>query len=445
MKKTPESSITPKCQVSWFIIFTMFAFVFLVSPAKAQQIRIGSGVHFVNGTQVNVKGDGILNQGTLKNNAAGVIKLTGNWQNDGTITAVSGSTVSLNGSSAQGISGANPSAFSNLTLNNAAGVTLSNNINISGSLDFQAGILATGSGTATIGASGSIANAGSSMYVSGKLAQTFAATGTKAFPIGKGGNYRPVTFQYTGLTGTSVVTAEQTESAMSGTLPANTSLLTTLRYWTISQTGGSNLQYLVTLDATGYTPSNPVVLLKKDAGIVSSYPTTSPNYTNYYALVTMSDFALGMNTCVPSFVCTNTVAELQATGATDAVFKWYADALGGSSLPSSTLLENQHKYYASQTVSGCESVGRFEVTVTLDPTPCAPSATSPQSVSAGATVANLAATGGSGSTINWFTTLIGGVALPSYMVLAAGTYYAGQTISCTESANRKAVAVTLIY
>jgi hypothetical protein len=36
-----------------------------------------------------------------------------------------------------------------------------------------------------------------------------------------------------------------------------------------------------------------VVLLKKDGALVSSFPTTAPNYTNTTALSSFSDFALG--------------------------------------------------------------------------------------------------------------------------------------------------------
>ena len=95
--------------------------------------------------------------------------------------------------------------------------------------------------------------------MNGKLAQTFSSVGLIVFPVGKGRNYRPVTFiKHTAITGTSVVTAEQTETGMTGTPPANNTLLTTGRYWTISQTGGTSLQYYVTLDATGYTATNTV-------------------------------------------------------------------------------------------------------------------------------------------------------------------------------------------
>lgn len=65
-----------------------------------------------------------------------------------------------------------------------------------------------------------------------------------------------------------------------------------------------------------------------------------------------------------SFCATDnpTVANLSATGSN---IQWYSASSGGSPLPGSTALVNNTHYYASQTVSGCESVSRLDVTVTL--------------------------------------------------------------------------------
>jgi len=151
METTPESSINLKCQVSWFNVFTMIAFLFLVSPAIAQQIRIGSGAHFVNGTKVIVNGDAIVNNGTIINKATGMIKLSGNWQNDGDCSSETGSVVTLDGSSVQVIGGSNPTTFGTLSLNNSAGFSIEKNTTVNGTLDFQNGIITTGSNILTIG------------------------------------------------------------------------------------------------------------------------------------------------------------------------------------------------------------------------------------------------------------------------------------------------------
>jgi hypothetical protein len=306
---------------------------------------------------------------TLTLTSASFLTVAGTIQNSGTLAGTSGSTVTLSGSSAQAITGTGEATFDNLTLNNASGLALTDaGITVNGTLDMASGILTTGANTATIGSSGSIANAGASKYVNGKLAQTFSDVGSKVFPIGKGGNYRPVSFNYTALTGTSVVIAEQTESGMTGTLPANTTLLTTGRYWTISQTGGTELQYYVTLDATGYTASNTVLMLKKDAGTILSYPVTAsaPGYTNASALTTFSDFTLGESTCLISTGPAPKVADLVVTATAGATIKWYANETGGEPLAASTPLTTATDYWASQTVNGVESTGRFKVTATVN-------------------------------------------------------------------------------
>jgi serine protease inhibitor len=60
-----------------------------------------------------------------------------------------------------------------------------------------------------------------------------------------------------------------------------------------------------------------------------------------------------------------TIASLTATGTG---IQWYAAATGGTALATSTTLVNGTTYYASQTVSGCESTARLAVTVSfIDP------------------------------------------------------------------------------
>ncbi|WP_395655410.1 FG-GAP-like repeat-containing protein [Flavobacterium sp.] len=59
----------------------------------------------------------------------------------------------------------------------------------------------------------------------------------------------------------------------------------------------------------------------------------------------------------------STVANLSATGTS---IQWYSTSTGGTALASTTALVNGTTYYASQTVSGCESTTRLAVTVTLN-------------------------------------------------------------------------------
>ena len=142
----------------------------------------------------------------------------------------------------------------------------------------------------------------------------------------------------------------------------------------------------------------------------------------------------------PSFTGTQpTVASLYVTGSN---VKWYASSTGGSPLATSLTLVDGNHYFASQTVNSVESTARLDITATVDPTPCAPTGAAAQDFCFAATVADLTATV-TGSNIRWYTTSGGATALSPTTVLSAGTYYATQTIDCTESASRLAVAVSL--
>ncbi len=185
-------------------------------------------------------------------------------------------------------------------------------------------------------------------------------------------------------------------------------------------------------------------------------PGTTPliNGTHYYASQTISpcesstrlDVTVTITTSAisapggnasQSFCNAATVANLTATGTN---IKWYSTATGGTPLPGTTPLINGNHYYASQTIGGCESTTRLDVTVTIT-TAAAPAGSTAQSFCNAATVANLTATG---TAIQWYAAATGGTALLSTTPLISGNhYYAGQTISGCESASRLDVTATI--
>ena len=118
---------------------------------------------------------------------------------------------------------------------------------------------------------------------------------------------------------------------------------------------------------------------------------------------------------------TGTIANLTATGST---IQWYTAATAGSQLPTTALLVDGSTYYASQTVSGCESVTRVAVTVRKI-------SEATQTLCATATVANLASSPSTGNTASWFTGLSGGTALVNAAPLTAGPYYVEQSTPLT--------------
>jgi hypothetical protein len=137
-----------------------------------------------------------------------------------------------------------------------------------------------------------------------------------------------------------------------------------------------------------------------------------------------------------------TVADLVATGTS---LKWYTANTRGSALATSTALSSG-TYYVSQTLNSCEST-RTSVSVTVNTTPLAPTA-SAQTFCAGATVADLVASPGSVgryvpiAAYRWYTSNLGGSPLATSTTLVSGTYYVSQFVNSCEG-ERTSVAVTV--
>src|SRR5690606_37572441 len=94
--------------------------------------------------------------------------------------------------------------------------------------------------------------------------------------------------------------------------------------------------------------------------------------------------------------------------ATGTAIQWYSASTGGVALDPTTALTDG-MYYASQTVGGCESDARFEVTVTVgDPAVPTGDATQNFCTIDSPTVVELTATG---TAIQWYNASTGGVAL----------------------------------
>lgn len=205
-----------------------------------------------------------------------------------------GASVTFNGAAAQATTGLPPSGVGTLTINNTGpGVTLSQATTVT-NLTLTSGTLTTTAANLLTIASGGtgVTGGSSSAYVHGPLAQVYAATGPKTFPTGKGGNQRSVTLDYTALTGPSTVTVEQFESAMAGTLPANTAQFNS-RYWTVAQSGGTGIGYRLMLDGTGFSPVGTAVVLQEGSPDASYSATfASPNYTAT-GLTSTGNFTLG--------------------------------------------------------------------------------------------------------------------------------------------------------
>lgn len=202
------------------------------------------------------------------------------------------------------------------------------------------------------------------------------------------------------------------------------------------QATGSNIKWHTAAGGGSALASN-VALTNGTSYYASQTVNGCEGSTRLQVTVTIGNVAAPTGTSSVSICGNATVADLTATGSN---IQWYAAASGGTALASSTSLTTSTTYYASQTVSGCESVNRLAKTVTLLTAPQAPTGSANQSFCYGATIANLVATG---SNLKWYSTATGGSYIYSFTPLVNNTvYYASQTLGSCESSNRLAVTVT---
>jgi uncharacterized repeat protein (TIGR02543 family) len=144
-------------------------------------------------------------------------------------------------------------------------------------------------------------------------------------------------------------TGNASQSMCSGQTVANLNATGTAIQWYSASSGGSALGTSSALSSTNYYASQTVNGCESSnrlavAAIVNSIPSAPTG------------------TASQTFCSGNTVANLSATGT---AIRWYAATSGGSALNSSSALSSTN-YFASQTVSGCESSNRLAVAATVN-------------------------------------------------------------------------------
>lgn len=185
----------------------------------------------------------------------------------------------------------------------------------------------------------------------------------------------------------------------------------------------------------------------------SGYPTsvsinTHPGYSSATCTktFTLSTLSAPSASASPTSVCVNGTSALSASSCPGGNLKWYDAASGGTLLLtganySTSPLAGTTSYYVdcSYTTGGCASA-RTPVTVSVTPTPSAPSASAaPTSVCENAS-SILSASGCASGTLSWFSNSSGGSPLQtgaSYTTPALSTptsYYVGCTVSGCPSA-----------
>ena len=240
---------------------------------------------------LTVQNDLVVNSGSLEINLNATSNFQGNIVLNGTgaVAFTSRSpggvpaginVVRLNGSATQTIGGNSSAAAAisfadNATLqisNSGAGVTLARPLTLPGTLALTSGLLTTdATNILTLGADATVSASGATAYVNGPLQWNIFTTNSGPgvpyfFPIGKGGQYRPLTLRVNTLTAASgnYFRAEQFEGDPGGILanpdPSGTDLVrvSAVRYFDVTPYQ----------DAAGATPL--------------------PNPTNFIGTITLS-------------------------------------------------------------------------------------------------------------------------------------------------------------
>ena len=169
------------------------------------------------------------------------------------------------------------------------------------------------------------------------------------------------------------------------------------------------------------------------------YVLQGKSYSNYaYCRSELTEFYVYNTSVAPIAANNQTFCKINSPKISDLVasginLKWYDVA--GNSIPTTTLLQDQTKYFVTQTSGTCES-GKAEITVKIhDPNPPTGSAVQDFCSAQNPSLANIQV---SGTNIKWYDQ--NGVLVPLNTTLVDGlTYFASQTINNCESTQRCAV------
>lgn len=215
----------------------------VASPGYGHLIVAGGGTKTA-AAGLDIQGNMTISAGTF---AASTFthNVAGNWTNNGTFTSGTGSVV-FNGGSSQTISGSSATAFNNLTVNNANGITASIDFTVNGVLNLQSanpssikGSLDMWDGsvmkTLTMGASATTTGAGD---VTGIVRRTsFVANTQYSF----GNQFTNMTFSAGGTMPGEIIFQIRIGAAPSWKTTA------VQRYYVIFRTGGSNMAVTLSL------------------------------------------------------------------------------------------------------------------------------------------------------------------------------------------------------
>ncbi|KGO85755.1 hypothetical protein Q765_14090 [Flavobacterium rivuli WB 3.3-2 = DSM 21788] len=355
---------------------------------------------------------------------------------------------------------------------------------------YNADVIANGTGAASASTTSSVDNANYAFMSTDFRVYSGAATYSNALPVAgliTSQANSAITFQLAPLTGNNVLRLQETSNT--GTLEFSNQLPATKLY--VMATGGSGSVTITTIvnftDGTSQTVTGGVIpdwfysttlpIVKQGIGRVSrgdngiqndsgepriymyTVDVATANQAKYVSSIqfTKTSAAEGvlnvfgvtaLQTVIPctipdaptavsqNFCGATTASQLTATGAvTDATYRWYTTATGGTPLAATTQVTSGI-HYVSQIVGTCESTRTpVEIEVTIVPQP---EGATTQYFCAGATVADIQATGVTTGTV---TFTFDGQPIATTEALRSGVITATQTIG--ECSSDKLITINI--
>ena len=226
------------------------------------------------------------------------------------------------------------SVLNNLTINNAAGVTLGANTTVNGALALTAGVVTTGANILSVAATGSTSRTNG--WVNGNLKCAIASgANTYLYPLGNATKYTPASIDFISA-GSGDLTVNTVDGA-SGNYPVSLNASNKLaRFWNFTTAGIGTFNANITFnydatDLVGAATSSSITAYKYDSTSTYSYPNTTTG-TNSFTVTGITSFSeFGAGECLvvtPTFtqvaaICTgDTLAALPTTSTNSITGTW---------------------------------------------------------------------------------------------------------------------------
>jgi hypothetical protein len=194
---------------------------------------------YINGAFTNAAGSALTNNGNLY--------VTGNVANNQASMSIGTGTLYLNGTALQTVTGSQAFRTFNLVTNNTAGLLLNNNLSVTGSHTFTAGIISTSAtpNYLVYEAGSSYSGDGDTRHVNGWVTRSGATA--FAFPLGNGAVERKIALA--NISALSIFNASYQGATNNTTnIASPLTVVDPNEYWTLNRISGGNANVILNWD-----------------------------------------------------------------------------------------------------------------------------------------------------------------------------------------------------